>query len=1067
MKNFAILVLSILLIAPLQAQKLDISQLKEMKIRNIGPAGMSGRITAIDVDLSNPDLIYVGAASGGVWKSINGGMTWNPIFDDQPAQSIGAIKINQANPSEIWVGTGEGNPRNSHNSGAGVYRSIDAGKSWTYMGLKETKLIHRIIVHKDNPNTIYVGAMGSAWGDSSHRGVYKSTDSGKNWKKILYVDQRTGIAELIADPNNPNKMFAAMWDFRRTPWDFTSGGKGSGLYVTHDGGDNWKRFTDEDGLPKGDLGRIGLAISAANSNVVYALVEAKENALYKSFDGGATWKKHSTHANIGNRPFYYYELHADPNNENIVYSIYTYVSKSTDGGKTFSVIADYGNNVHPDHHAFWISPDDSSYVIDGNDGGMNISYDAGETWRFVSNLPVGQFYHVSVDNDFPYNVYGGMQDNGTWVGPSFVLKSGGITNYDWQEVFFGDGFDVAPLPQDNRYGYAMSQGGNIGRYDRETGRTEFVKPYHPDGEKLRYNWNAALALQPGSDCGLYYGSQFVHYSNDCGVSWNIISPDLTTNDTTKQKQMYSGGLTYDATGAENNTTILAIAPSPVDKDVIWVGTDDGNLQLTTDGGTNWVNLSSRLPSAPRFGFIVQIEVSQKNAGEAFVVMNNYRMNDWSAYAYHTTNHGQTWKRIANDAQIKGFVTSIVQDPEEENLLFLGTDVGLYVSIDKGVTWNHWTEGFPQVQIRDMKIQTTMNDLVLGTFGRAFWVMDDITPLRQIAKEGKQILKSPFGVFDPSDAYITSRRSYDGIRFRAQAEFSGANKPMGARFRIWNNIEEKKEAKKDKKDDKAKMEDKAKKDVKPKFDKKLHVAILNESRDTIRQFSRELKEKGIQNVTWRLTQNGVRFPSKNDPKKDADPPGGVPIMPGVYEAIFSYKGHKDSTKVKVNYDPRVIVSKNEIAAKKKAIEDFNDIIEKSATAFDQLKEAKKSIDLVGKMMVNLPDTLQTELKDLHKEHNKQIKDLQEAYMEMDKVKGIQRDPSTLNSLMGGARRYLYSSWGMPGANSMNAVKHAKAQASEAIKNINAYIEGDWTEYQKKIKTIEFNPFKELKKVGLQE
>jgi len=386
MNNHIVGLIFLMSFSQLFAQSFDPAKFKDLAPRNIGPAGMSGRITAIDVDLSNQDIIYAGAASGGIWKSNNGGIVWEPIFDDQPTQSIGAIEVNQSNPSEIWVGTGEGNPRNSHNSGAGIFKSVDGGKSWESKGLEKTKLIHRVIVKEDNPNTIIVGAMGSAWGDSAHRGVYKSTDGGNSWKKVLYIDQRTGVAELIADPNNPNKMFAAMWDFRRTPWDFTSGGKGSGLYVTHDGGDNWKKLSDQDGLPKGDLGRIGLAISAANSNVVYALIEATENALYKSFDGGVSWTKHSTHENIGNRPFYYYEIHADPTNENIVYSLYSYVSKSTDGGKTFAVIADYGNNVHPDHHALWISPDDPEFVIDGNDGGMNISRDGGETWRFIENI---------------------------------------------------------------------------------------------------------------------------------------------------------------------------------------------------------------------------------------------------------------------------------------------------------------------------------------------------------------------------------------------------------------------------------------------------------------------------------------------------------------------------------------------------------------------------------------------------------------------------------------------------------------------------------------------------------
>jgi len=1042
------------------SQGFDPAHFKDLAPRNIGPAGMSGRITAIDVNLSNQDMIYAGAASGGVWKSMNGGIVWKPIFDDQPTQSIGAIEINQVNPSEIWVGTGEGNPRNSHNSGAGIYKSVDGGTTWENKGLKETKLIHRVIVKADDSKTIFVGAMGSAWGDSQHRGVYKSTDGGNNWNKVLYVNQRTGIADLIADPNNPNKLFAAMWDFRRTPWDMTSGGPGSGLYVSLDAGETWKKRTDEDGLPKGDLGRIGIAMSAANSDVVYALIEAKENALYKSFDGGVTWKEHSTHENVGNRPFYYYELHADPTNENVVYSLWTYVSKSTDGGKTFKVIADYGNAVHPDHHAFWISPDDSDFVLDGNDGGMNISRDGGDTWRFVENLPVGQFYHVDVDNDFPYNVYGGMQDNGSWAGPGFVLKSGGIRNSDWQEVMFGDGFDVSPLPNDNRYGYAMSQGGNLGRYDRETGRTEYIKPAHPDGIPLRYHWNAALAQDPFADCSIYYGSQFVHHSSDCGLSWQVISPDLTTNDTMKQKQLLSGGLTFDVTGAENHTTIIAIAPSPVDKDVIWVGTDDGNVQLTRDGGKTWTNM----PSTPKNAWIPQIEVSKTNAAEAFVVVNNFRQNDWSAYTYHTTNYGASWNRIADDSQIKGFVNAITQDPVEPNLLFLGTDVGLYVSLDKGRNWTHWTEGFPTVQIRDMKIQEQMNDLVIGTFGRSFWVMDDIRPLRELAAN-QSILKSKFAVFEGPDAYLTSNRSYDGVRFGAQGTFAGENKSRGAQFSIWNTIEDKKEESKKKK----KSEDKSEESVakkKKKDDGKMHVSILNEQGDTIRQFSTKLKEKGLNRVGWGLTQEGAFYPSRKIKDEDAEPPANVRVLPGRYKAIFEFKENKDSAYVNVKLDPRIDTNTADVEMRKKAIKDFNTTVDAASEALEQIEEAKNSVNLVKQMMVNLPDSTKAELKELNKEQLKKIEEIEGLFFNQEEVKGIQRDPSKLNSQISTANRYLRSAWTQPGENANTVVTQTHDNIKAAVQQINDYLDGDWKTYVKRISAIEFNPFKSLKKVKIE-
>ena len=998
----------------LSAQKIDFEHFKDLKFRNIGPAGMSGRVTAIDVNLRDKDHIYVGTASGGVWESKNGGISWKPIFDDQATLSIGALKINQNNPAEIWVGTGEGNPRNSHNSGAGVYKSVDGGRTWTYMGLKETKLIHRIIIHEDNSDHILVGAMGSAWGSSTHRGVYKSTDGGKTWSKTLYTADNVGIADMVADPHNPNKIVAAMWEFGRTPWGFNSGGSGSGIHLSYDGGDTWKKLSSKEGLPKGNLGRVGLAFAPSQPDMIYALVEAKINGLYKSTDGGEKWSLVSS-KNIGNRPFYYAEIYVDPQNENRIYNLWSYVSKSEDGGKTFKTIADYGNNVHPDHHAFWIDPDDPNYLIDGNDGGLNISRDGSKTWQFVENLPVGQFYHVDVDNEFPYNVYGGMQDNGSWAGPGFVLKRGGIRNADWQELYFGDGFDVAPQADDARYGYAMSQGGNVGLWDRVTGYTEFIKPQHPEGGELRFNWNAALALDPNNDCGVYYGSQYVHYSTDCGHSWTIISPDLTTNDTIKQDQSKSGGLTLDVTGAENHTTILCIAPSPHDKDVIWVGTDDGNLQITKDGGDTWTNLNSLLPDCPKNAWFPQIELSKTNKGEAFVVVNNYRMNDWSAYLYHTKDHGATWRRIVNDNQVKGFVCSVVQDPVEEDLLFLGTDVGLYFSLDHGLSWQKFEKGLPPVQIRDMKIQSQFGDLVLGTFGRSFWVLDDITPFRELVKRGRNALLADFTVMGSSTAYQTSYRSYDGIRFIAQGNFVGDNKSSGAVFNVWKKPKDKskmkskdKDKSKSKSKSKNKQKDKSKDNKKAdskkgdkksdkKKPKKATIYCIDTNGDTLRTFKRTIKD-GFNRIAWSPNRKGVDFPRREEPKEKSEP-GGMPILPGQYKMVFVYGDHKDSTDLYVKLDPRVDPSKINTGAKYTAMKEFNSTIEATKKAYDNLKEAEKSMGLYKKIIDVQEDTIKKEYSELHSDIKSQIDSLKHLYWAPERKKTEYTDNShTLMSKM---------------------------------------------------------------------
>ena len=680
----------------LHAQRIDGKHWEALAPRNIGPAGMSGRVTAIDVHPQDRDNIYVGTASGGVWQSKNGGISFEPIFDDNRYLGIGAVAVSDANPSIVWAGTGEGNPRNSANYGGGIYKSLDGGKTWQHMGLEATRHIHRVLPHPTDPDVCYVGAMGNMWAPNAERGVYKTTDGGRSWERVLYVNDGTGIAEMVMDPSNPDKLIAATWTFDRDPDFFNSGGTGSGIWVSHDGGENWDRRTAKDGLPKGILGRIGLAIAASSPNVVYALVEAKENGLYKSTDGGATFSLVSKE-NIGNRPFYYAELYVDPKNENRIYNVFTYVSKSEDGGKTFRQIADYGNSVHPDHHALWIDPDDPEFIINGNDGGLNISRDAGETWRFAANLPLAQFYHINYDMSYPYLIGGGMQDNGSWVGPSQALKAGGITDADWQEVYFGDGFDLIFKPGASNQIYAASQGGYVGRVNRATGKTKLIRPVHPDGTFLRYNWNAPIAQGPQDDCSFYMGSQFVHKSTDCGDNWTVISPDLTTNDTTKQRQMESGGLTIDATQAENHTTLLAIVPNHKafsSKQALWVSSDDGRLHLSRDDGENWEDLSDRLPGMKAGSWIPYIEASVHNEAEAFVVVNDYRRGDTRPYVYHTDDFGRTFTEIIGNhpqrrlsslsetdkilgvSGVSGHAMCIVQDPVEPNLLFLGTDQGL-------------------------------------------------------------------------------------------------------------------------------------------------------------------------------------------------------------------------------------------------------------------------------------------------------------------------------------------------------------------------------------------------------
>ncbi|MCD6543641.1 MAG: hypothetical protein J7K34_03955 [Flavobacteriaceae bacterium] len=1061
--------LLLLLSTTLQAQQIDMEKLKGFKPRAIGPAGMSGRITAVDVVNKHPNVIYVGAASGGVWKSENEGISWKPIFDKENIQAIGTITIQQSNPDVIWVGTGEGNPRNSLNGGYGIYKSIDGGKNWQLMGLEKTRNIHRIIIDKNNPNTIYVAAIGSPWGEHPERGVFKSVNGGETWSKILFVNNKTGAADLVVDASNPNKLIAAMWEHRRKPYTFKSGGEGSGIYVTYDGGKNWKKRTDEDGLPKGNLGRIGLAISKSNPKVVYALVEAKKNALYRSNDGGFKWKKINDKSSgrgsggIGNRPFYYSDIFVDPLNENIIYSVFTYVNFSIDGGKTFNqLMPAYGTNVgvHPDHHAWWIHPTNPSFMIDGNDGGLNITKDKGKTWRFVENLPVGQFYHVSVDNDFPYNIYGGMQDNGSWAGPAYVLKSQGIRNAYWQELMFGDGFDVIPDPKNNQFGYAMSQQGYVGRYDRKTGLTKMIRPTHPDADvKLRFNWNAAIAMDPFDQKTIYFGSQFVHKSGNEGHEWEIISPDLTSNNPEKQKQYDSGGLTMDATGAENYCTILVISPSNLEKNVIWVGTDDGNIQITKNGGINWVNITPKIKNFPKGGWIAQIKPSKFNKGEAYVIVNNYRNFDFKPYLFRTRNYGKTWESLLDSKpETFGYSLSIIQDPLQKNLVFLGTENGLYMSIDECKTWTKWTENYPSVSTMDMVIHPKEHDLVIGTFGRSFYVFDDIRPLRALATEGKQILNKTIKIFNPPTAYIAQNQQASGTRFGGNAIYNGDNKAWGAMISYVINKPEKKED--------IKTSDKEKNvSKKAKKSDSLVLNVYNLKNELIRTLKQKApKENGFHRMYWYMNEKGVKRPSRKINKSKSEP-GGVRVLPGKYKLVLHYNNQKDSTNIIVKYDPRIPIT-NEVLVKKynlqKQIEKKTDL---AYRAVDQLLKSKKIVETNKKQAQEID---KEKYKDFIKENDSILKNINGLIDKMlgkeDKRQGITalKDPTAIAYLYT-ANRYVGSLQEKSGKTELQLIKNANIKIDKVIEDINVFYNSDWTDYRKQVENLKVSPFKDHKKL----
>ncbi|MFT5958357.1 MAG: photosystem II stability/assembly factor-like uncharacterized protein [Polaribacter sp.] len=1051
------------------SQEFSMDLVKNMKPRNIGPGGMSGRVTSIDVVEANPEIMYVGTASGGIWKSTSGGVKWDPIFEKELTASIGAVAIQQSNPSVIWAGTGEGNPRNSLNGGFGIYKSLDAGKTWKSMGLEKTRHIHRVLIDPTNPDIVYVGAIGSPWGEHKERGVYKTVDGGKSWKQILFTNNKSGAADLIMDPKNPNKIIASMWEHKRDPWFFKSGGAGSGVYITHDGGDNWKQITEKEGFPKGELGRIGVAIAPSNPDIIYALVEAKKNALYKSEDGGFKWKKINEKPGIGNRPFYYSEIYVDPQNENRLYTVFTYINVSQDGGKSFNeLMPAYGvdNGVHPDHHAWWIDPNNGKFMIDGNDGGLNITKDGGKSWRFIGNIPVAQFYHINVDNEFPYNVYGGMQDNGSWRGPAYVWKDQGIRNSYWQELSFGDGFDVVPDKDDSRYGWSMSQQGSVVRYDHITGNNYSVKPTHTDANvQLRFNWNAAIQMDPFDNNTLYFGSQFVHKSTDKGLTWSVISPDLSTNDPEKLKQAESGGLTMDATGAENHCTILVIEPSILQKDILWAATDDGQVHLTKDGGTTWTNVAKNLKGLPENSWITQIKASNKNKGEALLIANDYRRFNYTPYAYRTKNYGKSWERIVDGNDVQSYALCIVEDPENENLLFLGTDDGLYISVNAGDKWTKWTEGFPTVPVKDLVIHPREHDLIIGTFGRAAWVLDDIRPLRAMAN--KNISTKKLVLYAPPTAYQAKNQQPTGSRFGADALYQGENRKGGALISYYIEVPEKGKETDDDDDDKKEARDEKQDKNKIKYDS-IQLAIFDGERQIRTLKFKTPKESGVHKTSWYLNEKGVARASRKISKSKREP-SGVSVKPGIYQLKMTFGEAISEQTIKVEFDPRLEISEAAINQKYDASKVLETYQEKIAAVVKQLVESKNTATAM-KSQLSKEDASADSSNKKYKEEIKasttiikKIDTLIAKYLgTVDKRQGITRNPEiTVNQRFGQVSYYVRSRFGEQTTTETVLMNQFITAFKKAVTETNAFFNKDWIAYKAKTETIKISPFKETK------
>jgi photosystem II stability/assembly factor-like uncharacterized protein len=902
---------------------------KGMKYRAIGPFRGGRSLTAAGIP-GDPTTYYFGATGGGVWKSTDGATTWTAVFDKQGVGSIGSVAVAEADPNTIYVGTGEACIRGNISHGDGVYKSLDSGKTWKNIGLRDSRAIGRVIVHPRNPDIVFVAALGHPFGPNAERGVFRSTDGGKTWEKVLYKDENTGAVDIAFDPHNSNILFASLWEARRAPWSLSSGGPGSGIYRSNDAGTTWKQL-QEHGLPKPPYGRIGVAV-AANSDRVYALIQATEGGLYRSDDGGETWLLVNGNHSLIQRPWYYMHIIADPQDADTVYVMNVDAYRSTDGGRSFNKV----KVPHGDHHGLWIDPKNPGRMIVSNDGGVTVTLDGGKTWTRQDNQPTAQFYHVIADNRAPYYLYGAQQDNST-VAIASRSDEGSINQANWYAVGGGEAGYIAPYLPDPNIVYAGDYEGNLTRFDKRTGQIKniAVQPELSDAHgaanlEHRFQWTAPLISSPHDPNILYYGGERVFKTSDGGMHWEAISPDLTRND--KSKQQVSGGpITKDDTGTEYYDTVFTIAESPKEKDLIWVGTDDGLIHLTRDGGKNWGNVTPK--DLPEWSRVSLIEASPHDAATAYAAVDRHQLDDLRPYIFRTSDYGKSWTRVGKGIPDGSFVRAVREDPVKRGLLYAGTETGVYVSFNDGADWRSLKLNLPTTPIHDLVVKN--DDLALATHGRSFWILDDVTPLRQFSE---QVASNDVYLYQPATAY----RLHNGEEELVKPVAVGENPPRGAVIYYYLKAASKKEA---------------------------TIEILDSAGSLVRKYSsnklqpleepldpedkkpeKQIKpETGLNRFIWDLRYEGANSVPDYYLYEYKEGARGPLALPGQYQVRLTVDGKTQTAPLELKLDPRVNVGQGDLEKQFKLLMDIRDELSRVYDAVNQIQDVRAQMEGLRKRL----------------------------------------------------------------------------------------------------------------------